>query len=77
MAFDQEQIKKQAKQIIDNFVSALEKIEVEEEVVERQEDRRQEKEPVESDSDFRKIMLENSPETKNECIVAEKGKWTK
>jgi hypothetical protein len=77
MAFDQEQIKKQAKQIIDNFVSALEKIEVEEEAVERQEDRRQEKEPAESDADFRKIMLENAPDVKNECIVAEKGKWTK
>jgi len=77
MALDQEQIKQQAKNIIDSFVSALEKIEVEEENVEREEDRRQEKEPAESDADFRKIMLENAPDVKNECIVAEKGKWTK
>jgi len=77
MALDKEEIKKQAKKIIDSFVSELEKIEVEEENVERDEDRRQEKEPSESDSEFRKIMFENSSDVKNNCIVAEKGKWTK
>lgn len=74
---DQEEIKKQAKDIIDSFVSELEKIEIEEENVERDEDRRQEKELSEPDSDFRKIILENAPDKKGDCIVAEKGKWTK
>jgi len=77
MALDQEQIKEQAKKIIDSFASELEKINVEEENVEREEDRRQEKEPVSCDVEFRKIMLENAPQEKNDCIVAEKGKWTK
>ncbi len=74
---DQEMIKQQAKNIIDSFASELEKIEVEEENVERPEDRRQEKEPIACDPEFRKIMFENAPDTKGDCIVAEKGKWTK
>jgi Asp-tRNA(Asn)/Glu-tRNA(Gln) amidotransferase C subunit len=77
MAIDAEKIKEQAKSIIDSFASELEKIEVEEELVEREEDRRQEKEPSENDSEFRKIIFENAPNKKGDCIVAEKGKWTK
>jgi len=74
---DNEQIKAQAKQIIDNFVSALEKIETSEQLVERKADRRIENSPKETDPDFRKIMFNNAPNKKGECITAEKGKWTK
>lgn len=72
---DLEQIKQQAKQIIDNFVSALEKIETKEEPVERKDDRRTEKTPMETDKGFRKTMFENAPNKKGDCITAEKGKW--
>lgn len=76
---DQGEIKKQAKKIIDNFASALESVKVEgEEFVEREEDRRKETpEEEKTDSEFRKIILKNAPKTKDDCILAEKGKWTK
>ncbi|MEM4230297.1 MAG: hypothetical protein QXF25_00240 [Candidatus Pacearchaeota archaeon] len=77
MELNQEEIKEQAKKIIDKFVSEIEKIEIKEEFVERKEDRREEKEPLETDKEFRRIMFENSPEERNDCIVAEKGKWVK
>lgn len=72
---DIESIKKQAKEVMDNFASALEKVKVEETRVEREEDRRKEGEGKESDSDFRKIMFENAPKKSGECIEAEKGGW--
>jgi hypothetical protein len=72
---DTEQIKQQAKQIIDNFVSALEKIETKEESVERDNDRRMERVSLETDKDFKKIMFDNAPNKKGDCITAEKGKW--
>jgi len=72
---NQEEIKTQAKKIIDSFASALEKVKVEEARVEREEDRRKEKEGEVCDSDFRKIMFENAPEVEGECIKVEKGGW--
>lgn len=74
---DEGKIKQQAKDIIDNFVSALKDIETKEEPVERKEDRRHENTPKQPDSDFRKIMFENAPNKNKDCILAEKGKWTK
>ena len=74
-----EEIKKEAKEIIDKFAKALEKVSIEEARVERDEDRRIEKEgeaeEAELNSDFRKIMLENAPDKNDDCIVAEKGEW--
>ena len=72
---DMEKIKEQAKKIMDSFAGALEKVEVEEAKVEREQDRRQEKEGKEADFEFRNIMFENAPKTKNNCIEAEKGSW--
>ena len=72
---NQEEIRKQAKDILGKFVGALEKVKVEEARVEREEDRRQEKEGLEGNSNFRKIMLENAPQKSGECIEAEKGGW--
>ncbi len=74
-----EEIKKQAKKIIDNFVKELDKVETKGVRVERKEDRRGEKgKKRESDNDdFRKIMLGNAPGTKKGKIKAERGKWEK
>jgi len=72
---DKEEIKLQAKRIIDKFSKALEKVSVEETRVEREEDRRQEKEGEEADSEFRKIMFENAPKKSGEYVEAEKGSW--
>jgi hypothetical protein len=74
---DEGKIKQQAKDIIDNFASALEKIETTEQLVERKDDRRMENTPKQTDPDFKKIMFENAPNKKGDCILAEKGKWTK
>ena len=72
----QVEIKKEAKAILDKFAKAISKIkEVPESFVEREEDRRQEKENHETDSDFQKIFFENAPSTKGDCIQAERGKW--
>ncbi|MBM3233887.1 hypothetical protein FJZ19_02210 [Candidatus Pacearchaeota archaeon] len=76
---DKEEILKQAKKIMDNFHSALEKIEkekLEEARVERDECERNETETWKTDSDFREIMFKNAKRKKDECIEAEKGKWT-
>ena len=73
---EQREIEESAKEILDKFANALEGISIEEARVERENDRREEeKEAVVPDKDFRKIMLENAPRKKNDCIEAEKGGW--
>tara|TARA_Y100000310_G_C20547364_1_gene746249 strand:+ start:717 stop:944 length:228 start_codon:yes stop_codon:yes gene_type:complete len=73
---DRENIKLQAKKIIDSFARELEKVKVEESRVERDEDRREEREgDGKENSDFRKIMFKNAPKTRDDCIEAEKGGW--
>ncbi len=71
----EEEIKLEAKQILDKFARALEKVKAEEDFfVERDEDRRKESQE-EKDSDFREIFFENAPSVKKECIEVEKGGW--
>ena len=75
---EQEEIKKQAKKILDRFSKALEKVKIPESRVEREKDRREEKEePSKEEEEFRRIMLENAPEKDKDCIIAEKGEWVK
>ena len=75
---NQPEILKQAKKIIDSFHEALAKVEKEaqEARVERDLYEREEQGTWQTDSEFREIMLKNSPKTKGECIEAERGKWT-
>jgi len=69
-------IQKEAREILDKFAKALEKIkDIPDSFVEREEDRREEKEGKEPNSDFRKIFFENAPATKKDSIQAEKGGW--
>ena len=74
---DKEEILKQAKKIMDNFHSALAKIEKEvpESRVERDEFERKEGEGLAGDKEFREIMFKNAKETRDDFIVAEKGEW--
>ena len=74
---DQQNIKKQAKKIIDNFVSELDKVKVPEVRVEIAEDRRNEGEGCEEDKELRKIIMENAPNSDGDCIIAEKAGWEK
>ena len=72
----EEQVKKQAKQILEKFAKALEKVKhVPEEQIEREQDRRKEGEGQQPNEQFRKIFFENAPQTKDKCIQAEKGAW--
>lgn len=73
---EKEEIKKQAKSIIDSFSLKLSKIDkkMEEPLIEREEGEREEGER--KDSDFsREIMFENAPNKNKDFVIAEKKKW--
>lgn len=75
---DKEQVKKQAKQILDKFAEALNKIEKEEKHeshVDREKFERIEGEGRYKDSNFKKKILQNSPEHDEDFILVEKGSW--
>ncbi|MFA5020029.1 MAG: hypothetical protein WC533_02935 [Candidatus Pacearchaeota archaeon] len=74
---EREEIKHQAKKIMDDFALTLEKLpDIPEALVEREKDVRDESEDeVCSDSDFRDTMLKNAPKVKDDCVLAEKGAW--
>ncbi len=77
---DSNQVKKleeQTKKLLEKFSKALASVksEGEEWNVERDEDRRKEKEGKDCDNYFRKIMLENAPAHDDDFILAEKKNW--
>ncbi len=69
------EIKKEAKRILDKFAKALEKVKTTESYVERDEDRRKEGGGEKGSEEFRKIFFENAPSTKKDYLQAERGKW--
>ena len=74
---EKEEIKKQAKGIMDSFSKKLEKIDVrklKEPIVEREKWEREEKSRGCLPFD-REIMFENAPRKNDGFIVAEKGEW--
>ena len=75
MAGNIEEIKKEAKKIMDEFVSKLEKIDVKEVLYEFGDGLREEGGGWETDSDFRDLMFLNAPFVEDDFIVAEKGGW--
>lgn len=72
-----DQIKKEAKEIMDKFAKSLDSIKekVKDSFVEREKDRREEKEGKFADRDFREIMFENAPSKSGDFICGEKKKW--
>lgn len=67
-------IKAQAKKIMDEFIKALEKVDVEEKAsFDSTSDTRIPK--GEKNPDFKKELLSNAPKSKNGCILAEKKGW--
>ena len=74
---NQEKIKLQAKEIMDNFLIALSDIEVEEEFeLSRTNCFRNENEKINIlDEDFKQRFLSNAPKTKGDAILANKGAW--
>jgi Asp-tRNA(Asn)/Glu-tRNA(Gln) amidotransferase C subunit len=68
------EIKAQAKKIMDEFIKALEKVDVEEKVgFEADSDTRVPK--GKKNPEFKKELLKNAPKTKDGCILAEKKGW--
>ena len=75
---ERKKIEKEAKDLILSFGDALEKLpKMPESLVERNKDVREETKVCVPDKEFRDVMFKNAPKTKDDCIVAEKGEWTK
>lgn len=73
---DNEKIKKEAKQIIDNFASAIEKVKIKVKKGKKEVGGfREEKDDMKPNSDFRKRMFDNAPQKNDDNIVAEKKSW--
>ena len=72
-----EMIRKQAREIIDNFAAALEKVgEIKGKELKRHVGGfREEQAGEKCDEDFRGRMFANAPSKEGDCIVAEKKKW--
>lgn len=70
-------IEKDARRILDNFSSALGKVEFRAERREVKESSgfRNEGDGMKADEDFRKRMLENAPNKNEDSIIAERKKW--
>lgn len=79
MVVDKAKVKKQAKEILDKFAKALEKVEKEagdiDSYVEREEFERVEKEGECCDSGFKKRMLDNAPAHDDDFVIGERGGW--
>lgn len=73
---EKEEIRKQAKKIVDDFSRQLDSVKgkVSESMIEQGEGQRKEGE-IKCNEIDRKIMFENAPETKGDFIVGEKKKW--
>ncbi|MBD3259215.1 hypothetical protein GF371_01130 [Candidatus Woesearchaeota archaeon] len=75
---DKEQVRKDAKKIIDKFMQALEKVKTEEILkfgAERKECMRKPGDSKYRDTDFKERMLDNAPKKEDDQIVAKKKKW--
>ena len=70
------EVKKKAKEILDDFSKALEGIEDKKllSAVERDKQVREESK-VSCDKEFRKLFFENVPEKEGDFVLAEKKKW--
>jgi Asp-tRNA(Asn)/Glu-tRNA(Gln) amidotransferase C subunit len=73
---EREEIRKEAKRIMDSFSKKLEKVsdKTPESFVEREQCEREEGKAGKIKID-RKIMFENAPEKNDDFIIAEKGGW--
>ncbi|MEM3405438.1 MAG: hypothetical protein QW117_00470 [Candidatus Pacearchaeota archaeon] len=75
---EKENIKKEAKNIIDKFSKVLDSVNenIEDFFIEREKDRRKESESENYlDLDFRNTFFENAPNKNNNFLIAEKKKW--
>ncbi len=74
---EKQEIKEQAKGIMDSFSRKLSKIDkkMAEPLIERDKGEREEGVGLVCDNEFRKIMFENAPVKNDDFIIAEKKSW--
>jgi Asp-tRNA(Asn)/Glu-tRNA(Gln) amidotransferase C subunit len=73
---NQEEILKQAKKIMDEFIVALDKVKVSEKFgVARREQVRVPEKDCEDSEEFRKRIFKNAPKIKDDYFVMEKKEW--
>ena len=75
---DKAKIEQEAKQLLDKFAKALEKVEKENTqdfYVERDSDVRTEQEGKQYPTIFKSKILKNAPKSDDDFIIAEKGSW--
>ena len=73
---ERDNIKKEAKAILDNFALALEKVKIKKKELKKPAGGyREEKEGMQNNPDFRSRVFENAPNKNGDCIIAEKKKW--
>lgn len=73
---ERQKLEEETKKLLDKFSKSLASVKSSEEWnVERDLDRRSEKEGKECDLGFRKIMLENAPQKDKDFLFAEKKSW--
>ncbi|MEA3329479.1 MAG: hypothetical protein U9Q06_01930 [Nanoarchaeota archaeon] len=74
---EKEDIKKDAKKLLDEFASKLSKIKASEGHLENGNGFREEGRGGDTDSEFRDLMFLNAPFVEDDSIVAERGGWKK
>ncbi len=74
---EKQEIKEQAKKIMDSFSKKLSKIDkkMAEPLIERDKGEREEGEGEKCDNEFRKIMFENAPNKNKDFIIGERKSW--
>lgn len=73
---DKEKIEKQAKKIMDDFISALDKVqEIKQEFGQEREEQLRKPEKPEESKEFRERIFKNAPKVKDDCLVMEKKSW--
>lgn len=74
---EKEEIKKNAKNLLDEFSSKISKINTFEPKPDTKENLRKEETGWQTEPKFQEIMLDNAPVVENGLIIAEKGAWKK
>lgn len=71
---DKEDIKKQAKEILDKFADSLEKVKTEEDFYVDREEYEREEDGAKREN-FKEELLKNAPKKNKDFIITEKGSW--
>lgn len=72
---EKEEIKKESKNLLNEFASKIEKIKTKESHFENNSGFREEGTSWDVDSDFRDLIFLNAPLVEDDSIIAEKGGW--